>query len=310
MKRFQYHTRRSINHDQKRHERALDSKMEKTIKLNDKEYELISEQRGGMSGVYKHGDEYLRIGDTKKIKQDLELHRKMESSGFPIAKLIEEGDLNGQYYFIEASLGEKHLGKLFAEDVLQAGAISDTNFDSFLNVVGRFAKAQLTTKSDTQDFGTFADGIHLDVLCDELPQYKDKISIVFEGVKQRLSGFPFVITHGDFNPNNLYPSGVIDLEDSFYGPFGFDLVCALVHINYFPDSQEYEYFARYRFTKQQEEKYLAFIDAISAEAGLSPLSNFKNDFEFCRAVWSLVRMQEWPKLQQFRYDLFVQKFLT
>ena len=52
------------------------------------------------------------------------------------------------------------------------------------------------------------------------------------------------------------------------------------------------------------------IDSIATGANLPRLSEFKDDFEFCRASWSLVRMHKWPKLRQFRYDLFMQKFLV
>lgn len=284
--------------------------MEQTITLQNKIYKLVREQRDGISAIYKNGDEYVRIGSSEKIVPDLALHKKMEAFGFPVAKLIAEGKLGDQHYFVEHSLGELHLGNLFGGDVSNTGTIGEVHFNEFLKVVEKFAKAQLTTRSEEKDFNVFADGIHLDILCSELPQYKDKIMALFESISYRLADFPFVITHGDFNPNNLYPAGVIDLEDSFYGPFGFDLITALVHINYFPDDNKgYEFFARYRFTEKQEQLYFELVDTIATEAELQPLSHFKKDFEFCRASWNVVRMGKWPKIQQFRYDLFVQKFL-
>jgi hypothetical protein len=263
-----------------------------------------------VSGIYKSRNEYLRIGKREKIKKDLELHKKMEVGKFPIAPLVSEGALDGQYYFVESSLGEKHLGELFAEDVLHNSAISDKNFGYLLNIAERFGGAQLETKTNTENLEDFTNGIHLDVLCKELPHCSQIIQSRFESVLDRLSIFPFVVTHGDFNPNNLYPTGVIDLEDSFYGFFGYDLITAIVHINYFPDWHYYEFFAHYRFTQKQQEKYFAMIDSLSVNAGLPALSDFTADFEFCRAVWSLVRMHKWPKIQRFRYDYFIEKFLN
>ncbi len=283
--------------------------MEPVLLLNDKKYELIKVQRENISAIYKCGDEYLRIGREDKIERDLETHRKMERAGFPIAKILEEGTFQDMSYFVETSVGEITAGKLFTQDVAESGTISDVHFDAFLAVVEKFAQAQLHTKVDVVDFETFAKGIHLDILCKELPQHSEKIQAVFSDIKGRLSSFPFVLTHGDFNPHNIYPAGVIDFEDSFYGPFGYDIISALVHINYFPDSQDYEYFAKYHFSSNQRQKYLDAVDTISQKAGLQKISDYTADFEFCRAIWHLVRMHEWPKLQQFRYDLFIEKFL-
>jgi len=284
--------------------------MDENLNIGGKTFKLVRIQRGGTTGVYRSGNEYLRLGDPAKIKRDLDFHKKMESFKFPVAKLISEGEFGGQYYFIESSLGEKHLGQVFLEDMQKDGVVSQTHFELLLDVAGRFAKAQLGARSETQDFKDFADGIHLDILCGELPEYRDAILNRFEGVKKRLGVVPFVITHGDFNPNNLYPDGAIDLADSFYGPFGFDILTAIVHVNNFPTSGDYEYIAHYGFTSEQKAEYLRQIDAVSVKAGLPPLSSFKSDFEFCRGSWSLVRMHKWPKLQKWRYDLFIKKFLT
>lgn len=283
--------------------------MEPSIHINGKAFDLVVVQRGGTTAVYKSGDEILRIGNREKIAKDLALHKKMEALGFPVTRLIGEGEHEGLGYFIEASLGDRHLGNRFAEEVREIGVIRDATFQSLLRIVDRFGRAQLKSIVPAKDFEEFTRGIHLDILCQELPHYSEAIRSRFRQCIERFSPFPFVITHGDFNPNNLYAEGVIDLEDSFYGPFGFDLMTALVHINYFPDSPEYEYTARYRFTPAQSREYLAAIDLIATDAHLPRLSEIKDDFEFCRASWSLVRMHQWPRLQQFRYELFRQKFL-
>ena len=284
--------------------------MEPSIHIKGKVFDLVAVQRGATTAVYKSGNEILRIGDRAKITKDLALHKKMEALGFPVARLLGEGELGGSSYFIESSLGERHLGNQFAEDVRESGVIRDASFQSLLGIVDRFGRAQLKSIVPANDFEEFSRGIHLDILCEELPDYAVAIQSRFRRCSERFAPFPFVILHGDFNPSNLYPESVIDLEDSFYGPFGLDLVTALVHINYFPDSPEYEYVARYRFTSAQSREYLEAIDSIAAGANLPRLSEIKDDFEFCRASWSLVRMHKWPKLQHFRYELFIQKFLA
>ena len=284
--------------------------MDETLTIAGKIYTFVTKQRQGETSVYRTEGEYLRIGEAEAVKKDLALHKKMEAAGFPVAKLLSEGEQSGLYYFTEASLGDRHLGKLFAEDFEKDGTISDASFGKFLAIVETFARAQLSTATNVQSFDEFSRGFHFDTMLAELPEKENELKKKFEEISKRVSVFPFVVTHGDFNPNNLYEGGVIDLEDSFYAPFGYDLVTALVHINYFPDSKDFEYFARYRFSDSQTLQYTGMIDSLAKEANLPPLSAYADDFEFARAVWSVVHMGEWPKIQKWRYDLFTRKFLT
>lgn len=288
---------------------AHESEKPENAIVGDESFEFVVNQRNGQSAVYKSADTYLRIGDPGRIKTDLALHKQMVAAGFPLARVISEGSLGDRAYFIESSLGDKCMGNLFAKDIEKTGSVTQENFDAFLRVTEQFARAQLTTGSSTRDYAEFADGIHLDELCDELPEQAPKIRSIFDAAKQKIAALPFVITHGDFNPNNLYPDGVIDLEDSFHAPFGHDLVGAFSHIDYFPDSSDYEFHATYRFSADQQRQYFELLDRICMETSLPPLSECKSDFDFTRAVWLLVRMHKWPKIQKFRYDLFAERFL-
>ena len=279
------------------------------IQLNGQEFLFVVVQRGGNSAIYKSKDSFLRIGTKEKILADLALHKKMEAAGFPVARVIAEGNHNGQLYFMESSLGDTHLGALFANDVEKREVISAEQFESFVLITEKFARAQLTTRRDAQNYTEFAQGILLQKLSEELPEHAEGLGIRFQEVQEKTKQLPFVVTHGDFNPNNLYSKGVIDLEDSFHAPYGYDLVSAMTHINYFPDSKDYEFYAKYRFTSEQKKKYFERMDAISTKAGLPPLSRFKEDFEFCRAIWLAAKLNHIPKLQEFRYDMVIDKFL-
>lgn len=280
-----------------------------TIQMEGRDFIFVTSQRGGQSAVYKSQDSFMRIGDPEKIRRDFELHKKMEQAGFPVSRILAEGESEGQFYFIEASLGEKHLGKIFGEEVERGGVISNESFEAFVTVAEKFARAQMSAVVEDRDYQVFSKGLLLENLCNEMPDYADRLRERFELVKERTASLPFVLTHGDFNPQNLLPGGVIDLEDSFYAPYGYDLVSAISHINYFPDSKEYEYFAKYRFTNEQKQEYFRRLDIISVENGLPPLSEFEEDFEFCRALWLVADNPNSPKLAQFRYDLIIDKFL-
>ncbi|MCE9541697.1 aminoglycoside phosphotransferase family protein [Candidatus Kaiserbacteria bacterium] len=271
------------------------------------DFTLVTKQRSGQR-VYRGKDSYLRIGDAAAVSRELTTHQKMEALGFPVASILSVGSFGTESYFIEQSLGEKRFRDLFESDFSTLGSVSDAHFSDFLCVSERYLTAQ-SKALVTPDPENFAKGIHLDILREELPQYITSLRDKFERVLQKISGFPYVLTHGDFNPSNMYPLGVIDFEDSFSAPFGFDAICALSTVEWFPDPGDFEYVAKYRFTPSQKLEYLAMCDAVCARAGFPAVSQYYGDFAFCRAVWSTVRMQAWPKLQTWRYERFIKTFL-
>ncbi len=279
------------------------------ITIEGKTYELVRVQRGGRSFVYKGEGEYLRIGEPRIIKKHLDAHTLMEKAGFPVPKLLVTGVQEGQSYFTEATMGEVRLGDAFATDY-DWNAITTKRFDELIVIVRKYAEAQLKAPTPPGSLRGFKPAIHIRTLCRELPEYAARIEARFKEITERLSVFPTVLSHGDFNPQNLFARGIIDLEHAFQGPWGYDIVTALVHINQFPESKEYEYFARYRFSDAQRTEYLRVFDALAEENKLPKISKYLHDFEFCRAVWSSVRMAEHPKIQKWRYDLFISRFLA
>lgn len=278
------------------------------IIVQGKEYDLVRVQRGGQSFVYKGAGEYLRIGEPQIIKKHLDAHSLMEKAGFPVPRLLSTGVHEGQSYFTEATMGEVRLGDAFATDY-DWNTITPKRFEEFIAIVQRYAEAQLKAPKPPGNLRGFKPAIHIRTLCRELPEYAERIEARFKEITQRLSVFPTVLSHGDFNPQNLFANGIIDLEHAFQGPWGYDIATALVHINQFPDSNEYEYFARYRFSDAQKSEYLRVFDALALENSLPKISDYLHDFEFCRAVWSSVRMAEHPKLQAWRYAKFRTEFL-
>lgn len=282
-------------------------RVEKTIAVDGRTFELLREQRSGIA-LYKSADAYMRVGPAERIARELETHRAMEAARFPIAKILGEGALDGRSYFVEEALGAKTFRTLFEEDIAREGAMSKKNFDAFLHITEQYltAQARATLPADSAAFGR---GVHLDILRTELSGYTISLPDKFHRVLQKLADFPYVLSHGDFNPSNMFPDGVIDFEDSFPAPFGFDAVSAVSTVEWFPDSEEFEYYAHYRFTDAQKEAYLAMCDAVSLSVGHPKISAFYDDFAFCRAIWSTVRMHEWPKLQAWRYNKFIKTYL-
>ena len=283
--------------------------VEQTLTVDGTTYELVGVQREGMSAVYRGEGCYLRIGEKAKIERDLALHKKMEAAGFPVARLLGEGMYEDMAYFVEASLGERRLGIAFGDEYEESGAVHAETFSELIAVTERHVRAQLQTQISEPLWDEFAAGIRLDELCKELPDDAERIRARFAEAKKKLASFPFVVTHGDFNTQNLYRDGVIDLEDSFFAPIGYDPISVLTTIDAAPDSQEYEFFARYRLSADQRAVYLHAVDAIAREGGLPAFSAQEDSFAFCRYVWLAVGMQRWPKIQAWRYDMLKKHFL-
>lgn len=167
-----------------------------------------------------------------------------------------------------------------------------------------FARAQLKTITNEHNWESFRKGVHLDAICKELPEVAEKILARFQAIESNLASLPFAINHGDLTPFNMYPKGVIDFEDSFLGPVGYDLGALIEHLNWFPeDSERYEYYRHYNFLPEQKQTLINMLDNMYLENGLPRLSGFLADLDFAKGVWFVVHLDRTPKLQQFRYSL-------
>ena len=289
---------------------SMQRSMPSSLVLHSQIFTLVKVQRDGESAIYRSGDTFLRLGERERINRDRAFHQQMIDTGFPVAQLLGEGEYEGQRYYLESSLGDQYFGELFAEETKNQGEISDKTFEAFVLVTQQFVRAQLATRSEKRDEAHFVESLHLSILLEELPAWAPQIEARFNRCMQALCYFPFVLTHADYNPHNLYPLGIIDFEDATRGPIGYDVVSAIVSINYFPSVAGYEFMAQYQFTQEQRRQYFDVMDSLFIEAGLPPVSQYEEEFEFFRAIWLLVRMEKWPKIQQFRYSFFEQRFLS
>jgi hypothetical protein len=277
-------------------------KFDRQINIDKIQYELIGVQRGG-SAIYKAKNSFLRIGSPEKIHRDLKLHKQMEKFDFPVAKLINEGSFKNMFYFVEQSLGDNCFGSIFKKETAVAGSVSNGTFDKFLKIMIRFCNAQLKTLSKSKNWDRFRHGIHVDIICQEMPDEKNKIIERYKLAEKRLRVFPFGILHGDLTPFNIYPKGIIDLEDSFPGPIAFDIGSFLEIQNWFPETSNDEFHKVYKLTERQETKYVKVLDDIFMGHKLPKASDHAEDFNFLKGIWFTVRMHEFPILQQFRYNI-------
>lgn len=254
--------------------------------------------------IFKSGELFLRKGPGDLLREEIAFHRTLLEYGFPVPRILEEGNLNGEHYYIETSLGEKPFGEIFTKDTANRGAISDEHFDEFLEVAEKFAEVQLATRSDERDEEGFYSGLNMQFTLEELPKLRKEILRAFDKVKEKTKPLPYVLTHGDFNAYNIFKKGVIDFGSSFHGPAGYDVVANLYHLYNFPKEDGYEMKRHFDFSERQRKIYFEKMDAIYREAGLPEPTDFTDDFIFCRTVWATVRMEKMPKIQEWRYGRF------
>lgn len=275
-----------------------------TLIVNGRTFEHVKTRDHMPVSIFKSGDLFLRKGPKEILEEEISFHRHLLEYGFPVPQILEEGDLDGDGYYIETSLGEKPFGEIFAEDTKEHGGIPEKHFNEFLKVTERFAEAQLTTRSDDRDEESFYSGLNVQFNIEELPELKNDILRAFEKVKERTRSLPYVLTHGDFNAYNILEKGIIDFGSAFHGPAGYDVVANLYHVYNFPAEDGYEMKRRFEFSERQKKAYLETMNALYRKAGLPEPTEFADDFIFCRTVWATVRMERTPKIQKWRYGRF------
>lgn len=274
------------------------------VKIKGKVFQHIKTRAYTPISVYKGEGLILRKGQKDLIEPELQTHKSLLGYGFPVPKIVEEDKLDTEYYYLEESLGDTLLGDLFWEDYKNNEEISDKNFEILLKISKQFASAQPKTISGERDEESFYLGAHVDYILDELPHLKDRILKAFRMTNERTSVFPYVLTHGDLNAYNLFEEGIIDFGSIFHAPAGYDLIGNIYHTYNFPKGGDYESMRRYEFTEQQISKYMSEMDKIYMANNLPKVSDHSVDFMFPKLIWSVVRMERYPKLQHWRYKRF------
>lgn len=282
----------------------------KELIIDGQKFALVKTRAYTPISVYKGDGSFLRIGDKAELEPEVRHHQQLITLGFPVPKIIKEGESNGQFYYEEESFGEDHLGALFAKEYKSLGKISNHSLQTLIGVSKKFAEAQLKTATESDWKDDYYELTHTDWMIDELPDCKDMILKAFEKCTARLRGLPSVLTHGDFNTWNLFSQGVIDLEKLNNAPAGYDLISNIYHMWVFPTSGDYEMTRSSQFSVKQVAQYLSEMDKVFTKKDLPPVSDYQDELFLGRMTWLAARMQRWPKIQQWRYDLFVNLIRT
>lgn len=275
----------------------------KTIVLRDQLYSLVRERLHSPVSIYQNEKSILRIGPESVLRPELLKQQEMIEGGFPVPKIMEEGRLGENFYYVEEKIKGERLSDLLQTEYKKQQSISAQSFSQLQTITHQYLSTQLKKTPRTSLSANVANGMHFTDLLEELPKQSDQLQSAWEQFLQHTAILPIVFTHGDFNPFNLFPNTVIDLGSSFLGPVGYDVVSNIFHVYNFPFSGEFEVKRLFDFSPEQISGYLQYFDQVFLEHGLPALTKFLNDFIFARMVWSAARMHRMPRLQSWRYEL-------
>lgn len=277
------------------------------IKLDNQIFSYLDDQRNSLKlYVNKKRSQYLRLGGTDIIDKEVAQHHHLIDGGFPVAKIIKKDKWQNLSYWIEESLGEKHLADIFADEYKENGCITEKTFQLFLTIVEKFKTAQLKILKTSINLDEVYKGVGFGYILDELPQYKNKLETIWNHLYKKLENFPATYCHGDFTSHNIMPLGVIDHEDHFEGPFGYDLITAITPAYWFPADQSHgSYARRSQFSQTQKEEFFNRFGIFQYDGKHFNLKDYFNPLFFLKATWWSVRNYKNPKIQEWRYQKYI-----
>lgn len=286
---------------------AAELESQKKVLVDDEEFFLVLERRRGVA-IYanKPKTKYLRIGTPELVGKELNFHKELLSLGFPVARILAEGEQDEAMYWIEESLGEYHMGTIFKEETRATGSISAATFGTLLAVVQQVHDVQERHIGGSVDMELLAGGIHYERLIAEMPDDEETMRAAWKKLTQDFVNYPSCLTHGDLTSHNVMPGGVIDFGDHFVGPLGFDIINCITTPFWFPNDPEKNEFGHrtYSFTGKQIEEYFARVGMFTTPNGILDLKQHFDPIFILKAWWWTVANHPMPKLQVWRYDVF------
>ena len=230
-----------------------------TMHIHDETFRIIKPERL-LSGIVLQSTSrpvFARIGPKESTLEEQIHTESLRAKGFPVARVLESGDYGqGEWYFIEESLGDETFHEQFANDYQAHGSVQDDTFERYARVMEKYCAAQSDIQNRThisaQEFvqqiipSEEIDANYL--LCGgDLDRYHQAITQATEA----LHDAPMGVIQQDLNPFNILDNGVIDFELVGYGPIGYDgLLVSQWHL-WFTDDSASRYSLAYRLSTEQ-----------------------------------------------------------
>lgn len=230
--------------------------------MNLQKYTFIHTRRD-WSTLYKSNDSthFLKVGEKTVIKHEKELYGMLWTYDISWPKIIEYGKHKESYFLKETSLGEKTFMMLLQEENDQEKR------NILINELIKQASTLLSKQSKIIDIVPPRTNKNnaFDEIRDEKLFSKEFVDNREKWTKNILKTVPKTRCHGDYNPYNILPNWIIDLEDSQINYLWYDQISLMTHIYRFPNEKRtYNYTAeqlKFAYNKRTNE-YEVFNDTI------------------------------------------------
>ncbi|MFA6005002.1 MAG: hypothetical protein WC775_00770 [Patescibacteria group bacterium] len=190
--------------------------------------------------------------------------------------------------------------KLFEEDFIKYGYITEENFSLYLAKCSEFAAKQLSQKQKLSGFESYLDSLNVDMVKVELKDSAELLTQAVDKIQNKLGSLPFVPMTDGFVPESIPVDGSFELNGKHVSPFGYDMVTALYNTYLFPKMGEYETLRTYEFSKNQRATFVYAMDKVSVDNNIPRFTYFTGEFILSRGIFMASQLLKTPKLHAWR----------
>lgn len=238
------------------------------------------------------------MGASEEIAKEIALYETLRSHSVPLPRLLGyEAPTDDIGRMKEESLQWKLYAELFTDSYEANWHIDDALFAEFIDYQYRHLSAQKNTIDQK------------DIVADTFPKYtflyeewvipSATIDVLLERIEHDTAALPQGWNHGDHNAYNIFNDGLIDLEDSFYGPLGYDTITAITQNFWFPSSDA-ELTKQHTFSPEQITRYLDDLSVHPLAIDFTDSRIFGALF-LMRGIFVTVQSGATPMLEKYRY---------
>lgn len=253
------------------------------------EWRFLKHRTAAAGAVWRSADGrlYRRTGGTS-VLAEAQHQRELVEAGYPAPEVIEVGETDEGYFFVERSAGAASLHDLAIADSRRLGHVSDHVLAQAAGISIRHLEAQArnplpVSGRDPEWFSRagFVDDVRKENLDLDTARVHDAV----EHALRNLEPLPMVASHLDYGLPNTYPHDVIDWQHCGPAPLGYD-VYPMLEIAAFKGGNR-----GYRFSPAQRAEYLSRLDAAGTRLTGRALSEFLGEFLWVKCFFFLALMR-------------------
>ncbi|WKZ23991.1 MAG: phosphotransferase [Candidatus Dojkabacteria bacterium] len=244
----------------------------------------------------------MRIGKTEDLEKEIALQSYLQQHNYPVPHVIDHGIYEGNTFFIEENTGNETLAQSF---VKQSGTQTEEQRTLLFELLTKYAEAQSLTVKNENYAQRFLEGAYYDEVAENEARgdLKKKMADAKTKLLHDLASVPYVFSHGDFNPWNIFPKAVIDFEYHLWAPFGYDLITCVLHDYNFPSESTLEIRRSNEFPEDFRSKVINYVFEFSKNQLNTSIDNIVESIYLPKLTFSSAHMDRMPKIQQWRFNL-------